>query len=112
MVRSPNLSRRPNSSQDVHACKQHLDRFFRSYPDPVMQESAVKSLRFLAAGDQPLPGKPEGWAAGILYYCLANRYRRPCGVAGILNAEFERFYDVSMDTVRNRAAKVVRAITV
>jgi len=66
---------------------------------------------FLAAFGEPLPGKPEGWAAGILYY-LANRHKRPCGVAGILNAEFERFFSVSMDTVRKRAAHVLRAITI
>ena len=98
-------------SQDVQACKQHLDRFFRRYPDPVMQEGAMKALRFLASDDEPLAGKPEGWAAGILYG-LANRYRRPCGVGGILNAEFAAFFGVSMDTIRNRAAKVVQAITI
>jgi len=65
----------------------------------------------MANGDKPLAGKPEGWAAGIIYG-LANRHRRACGVPGSLNAEFDQFFGVSMDTVRNRAAKVVRAMTV
>jgi len=100
-----------NTSPSVETCRQNLERFFRHYPDQVMQESAMKALRFLASGGKPLAGKPEGWAAGILYY-LANRYKRPCGVAGILNAEFEQFFGVSMDTVRKRAAHVMRAITI
>jgi hypothetical protein len=62
-----------------------------------MQKRAMKVLRFLATGEDPLPGKPEGWAAGIIY-ALANRGRKACGVQGILNAESEQFFGVSMDT--------------
>ena len=98
-------------SQDVRVCRDHLNRFFKSYPDPTMQKSALKALRFLASRDEPLGGKPEGWAAGIIYG-LATRHRRPCGVPGILNAEFEQFFDVSMSTVRKRAAQVMREVTV
>ena len=98
-------------SQTTQLCREHLDRFFKSYPDPAMQKRATKALRFLASGDAPLVGKPEGWAAGIIY-ALANRGRRACGVPGVLNAEFEQFFGVSMSTVRKRAAQVVRAINI
>ncbi len=98
-------------NETTQACRKHLERFFRHYPDPVREQRAAKALMFLAAFGEPLPGKPEGWAAGIVYY-LANRYKRPCGVAGIPSAEFERFFSVSMDTARKRAAQVLRAITI
>ena len=97
--------------QDIQACREHLDRFFTRYPDPTFQQRAAKALRFLSPGDAPLAGKPQGWAAGIVY-ALANRGRRACGVPGILNAEFEQFFRVSMSTVRKRAAQVLRAISI
>ena len=58
-------------------CQAQIERFFARYPNPVLQKSAAKALRFLAATDEPLRGKPEGWAAGIIY-ALANRDQRPC----------------------------------
>lgn len=48
-------------------CREQLDRFFASYRDPALKQSSLKALRFLAALDEPLRGKPEGWAAGIVY---------------------------------------------
>ena len=62
-------------------------------------------MRFLVADDEPLLGKPSGWAAGIVY-ALANRYRQPCGVPGLLNKDLEKFFGVTMGTIRNRAARV------
>ena len=93
------------------ACSDHLDRFFVSYGDTKMQKAAMKALRYLAAGDEPMRGKPEGWAAGIVY-ALANRDRRACGVPGMLNAEFEEFFGVTMSTVYKRAAQVERALEI
>jgi hypothetical protein len=92
-------------------CREHLDRFFRTYPDPATQRRAMKVLRFLGTGGDPLSGKPGGWAGGIIY-ALATRGRRPCGVQGFLNTEFELFFGVSMDTVRRRAAQVERAMEI
>ena len=92
-------------------CREHLDRFFTSYGDAKMQKAATKVLRFLAVGDEPIRGKPEGWAAGIVY-ALANRDRRACGVPGMLNAEFEEFFGVTMSTVYKRAAQVERALEI
>lgn len=62
-------------------CREHLDRFFGSHGDAKMQKTAMKALRLLAADDEPMRGKPEGWAAGIVY-ALANRDRRACGLPG------------------------------
>jgi hypothetical protein len=93
------------------ACRESLDRFFASYRDSGMQKGAMKTLRFLAAGDDPMGGKPEGWAAGIVYF-LATREGRACGVPGILNADFEQFFGVSMGTARKRAAQVDRAMEI
>ena len=89
--------------------REHLDRFFASYGDPAMQKGAMKALRFLAASNEPMRGKPESWAAGIVH-AMATRGRRACGVPGILNADFEWFFGVSMSTVRRRAAQVERAM--
>jgi hypothetical protein len=68
------------TNQDAElACRERLELFFGSYRDAAMQKSALKALHFLTARDQPLLGKPEGWAAGISY-ALATRDRRAGGV--------------------------------
>jgi len=101
-----------SAKQDCEkACREHFDRFFASYGDAKMQKAAMKALRFLAAGDEPMGGKPEGWAAGIIY-ALANRDRRACGVPGMLNAEVEEFFGVTKNTIRRRAAQVERAMEI
>ena len=94
------------TNQDAElACRERLELFFGSYRDAAMQKSALKALRFLTACDKPLLGKPEGWAAGIVY-ALATRGRRACGVPGVLNSEFEQFFGVSMGTICKRAAQI------
>ena len=91
------------------ACRKRLERFFDDHPDAAMKKRALKALRFLAASDEPLAGKPEGWAAGIIY-AVANRDRQACGVPGLLNSEFEALAGVSMGTIRKRAAQIERLI--
>ncbi|MGC9457336.1 MAG: DUF6398 domain-containing protein [Halothiobacillaceae bacterium] len=90
-------------------CRERLNRFFTSYRDTKLRTTAMKALRFLAAGDEPMRGKPEGWAAGIIY-ALANRDRRACGMTGMLNAELEEFFGVTMGTIRRRAEQVKQAL--
>src|SRR5580692_9826906 len=92
-------------------CREELGRFFAVYPNPALHERAAKALRLLAAGDKPLAGKPEGWAAGVLY-AVSNFDRRACGMPGLLNSEFAGFFGVSMDTVRKRANDVVCQVSV
>jgi hypothetical protein len=86
-------------------CKDFLNRFFDSYRDDALRKSSLKALRFLMACDEPLLGRPGGWAAGIVY-ALANRYRIACGVPGLLNKDLEEFFGVSMETIRERAVRV------
>lgn len=54
-------------SGESGACSEHLDRFFASYGNTKMQKAAMKALCFVVAGDEPMRGKPEGWAAGIVW---------------------------------------------
>ncbi|KAB2949518.1 MAG: hypothetical protein F9K17_02900 [Phycisphaerae bacterium] len=98
------------TNQDCEqACRESLERFFGKHPDATMEQRAVKALRFLAACGKALPGKPDGWAAGIIYG-LANRDRRACGVPGLLNSEVEAHFGVSMGTIRKRAAQIERQL--
>jgi len=99
------------NQDDELACREHLNLFFDSYRDAAMQKSALKALRFLTACDTPLVGKPEGWAAGIIY-ALTTRGRRACGVPGLLNSDFEQFFGVSMGTIRKRAAQIEELLAV
>lgn len=59
-------------------CRKHLDRSFASSGDTKMQKAAMKTLRFLAARDEPMQGKTEGWATGIV---CADRDYTPLGRA-------------------------------
>ncbi len=94
------------TEQDAElACRERLELFFNSYRDTAMQKSALRALRILTTSDKPLLGKPEGWAAGIIY-ALATRGRRACGVPGVLNSDFEQFFGASMGTIRKRAAQI------
>ena len=85
-------------------CRTCLDRFFKAYPNAVSQTRAYKALRLLRASEKPLKGKPEGWAACIIYF-VATDGHVPCGVPGVLNAEFEELLRVSMETARYRAER-------
>lgn len=79
-------------------CKDFLNRFFDSYRDDALRKRSLKAMRFLVADEELLLGKPAGWAAGIVY-ALANRYRQPCGVPGLLNKDLEKFFGVTMGTI-------------
>jgi hypothetical protein len=92
-------------------CDESLARYFAKYPNAATAARGMKAMRFIMAGERPLSGKPEGWAAGIVYF-LATQNHQACGVPGVLNSEFEAFFGVSMGTVRKRAARVGQLITV
>ena len=100
------------SSSDFDClCREHLTRYFATYPDGAMSQEAIRALGFLTAGDGPYSGSPGGWAAGLIYF-LVNRYRLPCGVPGLLNSEVEAFFGVTMGTIRKRAARVEELLTI
>lgn len=87
------------------ACRAHLDRFFAEHPTSVDQLRAYKILRLLRASEKSLKGKPEGWAAGIIYF-VATDGHVPCGVPGVSNAEFASLMGVPMETARRRSGRV------
>ena len=97
--------------QNTRACQEHLGRLFETCRELTMARAAMKALQFLAASGVAMEGKPSGWAAGIIYV-LANADRQACGVPWLLNKEFEEFFDVSMSTIRKRAAQVRKALVI
>lgn len=92
------------------ACRDHIDRFFAVHPDSATQKRAHKALRLLRTIEPPPNGKPEGWAAGVIY-AVFNDGKIPVGVPGLLNSEFEQLMGVTMSTVYNRAARVRELFT-
>ncbi len=97
------------SHESKLAHQDHLNRFFEQHPAPSLQKRAMKAMRLLESAYSPLPGKPEGWSAGIIY-AVANRDRRACSVPGLLNSEVEAICDVSLGTIRRRAAQIARML--
>ena len=87
-------------------CRAKLDQFFAAYPDALMQQRAMKLLRLLRTSEKPVKGKADGWAAGIIY-AIATDGRQPCGVPGLLNADFEQVMGVTMSTTRYGAARIM-----
>jgi hypothetical protein len=95
----------------LSACREQLDRYFASHPNPALEMRSMKALRLLATAEKPLAGQAQGWAAGVVY-AIANLDRQTCGVPGLLNAEFAKMFGVSMETVRRRAASIVNQISI
>lgn len=99
------------NSEFRKSCQPQLDRFFSEFPNADLRRRSEKVLRLVVTSEEGFKGKPEGWAAGIIY-AAANRDRQAVGVPGLLNSEFEQFFGVSMGTVRRRAAQVAEALSV
>ena len=87
------------------ACRRLLIAFFTKFPNSRLQVEVGHTLKRLLSRKIPMPGKPGGWAGGIIY-ALANQYCRACGVPGLLNKECEEFFNVSMGTIYKRAATI------
>lgn len=97
-------------SQAVQVCRS-LDHLCVAIGDRTIRDRADKALRLLTVSQIPLAGKPEGWAAGIVY-ALVNRDCRACGIPGLLNSDVETLLGVTMGTIRRRAAQVTRAMEI
>lgn len=80
-------------------------------PNSALQRKAADCLTFLMKSGKPLLGALRAWAAGIIY-AVANLNRFPCGVDGVLDAEFAAFFGMSMTTIRNRAAQIDTLYTI
>jgi hypothetical protein len=99
------------SHASAESCRSALARFFAGHPDPTLQARVLKALRFLSASAEPLLGKAEGRAAGLVY-AMANRDRFPCGIPALLNADFAAWFGVAMETIRRRAAEIDRRLEI
>jgi len=99
-----------DNKNTVQACQCLLASFFTKFPNHRVQVEMDQILKIILAHEIPLPGKPGGWAAGILY-AIANKWRQPCGILGILNKEIEEFFGVSMNTIYKQAAVISRLLT-
>ena len=98
------------TTQDCElACRELLERFFADHPDATAQKRVLRALRFLTADNTLLGGRPEGWAAGVIY-AVANRDRQACGVPGLVNSELEALFGFSMGTTRKRAAQIAELL--
>jgi hypothetical protein len=95
-----------NMDQDY---RKLLAAFFTRFPNPRLQVEVNRALKRLLTCKILMPGKPGGWAGGIIY-ALANQGRRACGVPNLLNKEFEEFFNVSMGTIYKRAWQIRRLL--
>ena len=96
----------------VKACQAPIDRMFKDFEDAGLRKTddkdeerrelraeLEKAVRFLSVTDEPLEGDPAGWAAGLVF-CLTSV---GVGVPGISNADLEKCFGVTMNTIRKRA---------
>jgi len=86
-------------------CQQLLAAYFEKYPNHRLQIEVNHILKRLSTLQISMPGKAGGWAGGIVY-ALANKYRRACGIPGLLNKECEEFFGVSINTIYRRARRI------
>lgn len=98
-----------NETTDNKTCQQHLADYFKKYPNPSLQRETNGMLRGLLDFKVLMPGKPGGWAGGIIYAAI-NRYKRACGITGLLNKECEAFFGVSMSTIYKRSWMIRRML--
>jgi len=89
----------------IKTCRQIISEFFTKFPNIPLQSDVERVLELLLVNNIPMSGKLAGWAGGIIY-AAANFGRFPCGIPGLLNRQSEEFFNVSMDTIRKRAAKI------
>ena len=87
-------------------CAQLFNAFFKDRPHDGLLERCVLALLAVTKRQKSFPGKPEGWAAGIMFaVCSAG-----CGVPDVTNSEVEKAFGVTMNTVYERAWAVKRLL--
>ncbi len=87
-------------------CRQLYADFFGRYPNGELRELTDRALAALLKLEVDFSGGAAGWAAGIVYAVGSTG----CGVPGVLNADFEKAFGTTMNTVRRRAAEVERLL--
>ena len=87
-------------------CQQLLAAFFKRYPNPRIQIEVDRILKRLLALKTPMPGKPGGWAGGLVYAMSSIGVSVP----GVLNSEIEKAFNVTMGTIYKRAAMIQKLL--
>lgn len=87
-------------------CRQLLDSFFQRYPSEALRLAAHRGLTILLTRRPSWPGKPGGWAAGLVYAMSSIG----AGVPGVLNSDLEEALGVTMSKVYKRAARIKKIV--
>jgi hypothetical protein len=87
-------------------CARLFNAFFKKYPNDYLRELTARTLLDVMKRQKVFPGKPEGWAAGIVFAVGS----RGCGVPDVLNSELAEAFDVDMGTIRKRSWAVKRLL--
>ena len=89
---------------DWQQIAEQLKDFFARHPNPALKAKTLQAMRAVQRNVACPAGNPSGWAGGILY-AAANDGKTPVGIPGLLNSEVEKFFGVTMGTIRRRAAR-------
>jgi len=87
-------------------CAQLFNTFFRKYPDDDLRKGSALTLLALLKRQKVFTGKPEGWAAGIVFAVGSHG----TGVPDVLNSDLEKAFGVTMSTIYKRAWAVKRLL--
>jgi hypothetical protein len=98
------MSAKPESTAEK--CYKILAAYFARFPNDVFRRRVYRQIPALLKAKPVLPGKLEGWMAGLVYAVTSNR----CGVPDVLNHDFEQAFGVTMNTVYRRAAAIRREL--
>ena len=89
-------------------CARLFVAFFKKYSNDHLRKRAAVALLAVLKRKKVFPGKPEGWAAGIVFAVGSVG----CGVPDVLNSELEKAFGVTMRTIYKRAWAVKRLLGV
>jgi hypothetical protein len=101
------MNTKNENSQQV--CHELMTAFFKQFPNHALQVKAFHLLECFEDFNMPMSGPPGGWVGGIIY-ALSNRYKRACGIPGLLNKQGEEFFGVSMSTIYKRSWMIRRML--
>jgi hypothetical protein len=87
-------------------CAQLYIAFFKKYPNDDLKKRTALALLALLKRKKVFPGKPEGWAAGIVFAVGS----RGCGVPDVLNDDLAKAFGVTMSTIYKRSWAVKRLL--
>ena len=87
-------------------CAQLFITFFKKHPNDDLRKKTAKALLALLKRKKVFLGKPEGWAAGILFAVGSGG----AGIPDVLNSDLEKAFGVTMGTIYKRSWEVKRLL--